>query len=92
MQSDGIKLDAVTTMYYVSPCCFVALAFPFVFLELPKLLAAPPVVHPALLLASTCCAFLLNVAIYMLIGSTSALTMNVAGVSASSVALIAWAD
>jgi hypothetical protein len=79
LQSDGVKLNAITTMYYVSPCCAVALSAPFAALELPRLLAAPPTVHPALLGANAACAFALNVAIYVLIGETSALTMNVAG-------------
>lgn len=35
----GLKLNSVTTMYYVSPCCFVFLLIPWMFLEYPKLSA-----------------------------------------------------
>ena len=76
-----IKLNSVTTLYYVSPACFAFLTVPFVFLELPKLLAADDVnVNPAVLLSNATLAFALNVSVYLLIGKTSALTMNVAGV------------
>ena len=33
----NLKLNSITTMYYVSPCCFVFLLVPWTFLELPKL-------------------------------------------------------
>ena len=38
----GLKLNSVTTMYYVSPCCFVFLVVPWLFLEYPKLSAGGP--------------------------------------------------
>ena len=38
-----IKLNSVTTLYYVSPACFAFLTVPFVFLELPRLLTADDV-------------------------------------------------
>ena len=76
-----IKLNSVTTLYYVSPACFAFLTVPFVFLELPRLLTADDVnVNPAVLLSNATLAFALNVSVYLLIGKTSALTMNVAGV------------
>ena len=76
-----IKLNSVTTLYYVSPACLAFLTVPFVFLELPALLTADDVnVNPAVLLSNAALAFALNVSVYLLIGKTSALTMNVAGV------------
>jgi len=36
----NLKLNSITTMYYVSPCCFVFLLLPWTFLEYPKLAAA----------------------------------------------------
>jgi hypothetical protein len=76
-----IKLNSVTTLYYVSPACFVFLSVPFVFLELPKFTTSEDVnVNPAVLLSNAALAFALNVSVYLLIGKTSALTMNVAGV------------
>ena len=76
-----IKLNSVTTLYYVSPVCFVFLTIPFVFVELPHILAAEIIpVNPVVLLSSAVLAFALNISVFLLIGKTSALTMNVAGV------------
>jgi len=76
-----IKLNSVTTLYYVSPVCFVFLTIPFVFVELPHILAAEVIpVNPVVLLSSAVLAFALNISVFLLIGKTSALTMNVAGV------------
>jgi hypothetical protein len=44
------------------------------------MLAAPPVFRPPVLLANALAAFALNLAVFLLIGKTSALTMNIAGV------------
>lgn len=33
LQSRGLKLNPITTLYYVAPCCFFFLLFPFIFLE-----------------------------------------------------------
>lgn len=78
----NLKLNSVTTMYYVSPCCFACLLLPWLFLEYPKLTAPGVTVHfdPIVLLTNAIAAFALNLAVYLLIGKTSALTMNVAGV------------
>lgn len=48
----GLKLNSVTTMYYVSPCCFVFLLVPWLFLEFPKLTAREPL--SSLKLAHSC--------------------------------------
>ncbi|EFJ40110.1 hypothetical protein VOLCADRAFT_100128 [Volvox carteri f. nagariensis] len=87
LQASGIKLNPVTTLYYVAPACFVFLCIPFAFLELPKMLApydsaTPGLVNfPALwLFISAVSAFALNMSVFLLIGRSSALTMNVAGV------------
>lgn len=89
MQQVGIKLNTIQTMYYVSPCCFLFLCVPFTILEAPYLLHHPDALaRPLMLIASAVCAFFLNVSVYMLIGNTSALTLNVAGALASSVAQI----
>lgn len=63
LQARGIKLNPVTTLYYVAPACFGFLSVPFAALELPKMRAAPaPGEEPwkiptAWLLASCTCAF-----------------------------------
>mmetsp|Transcript_21616 Transcript_21616/g.59958 ORF Transcript_21616/g.59958 Transcript_21616/m.59958 type:complete len:362 (-) Transcript_21616:989-2074(-) len=81
LQRRGIKLNPITTLFYVSPACFVFLCFPFVLLELPKMMNDERlVIQPALLLGSALTAFALNMAVFLLIGKSSALTMNLAGV------------
>lgn len=73
----GLGLNSITTLYYVAPACFGFLLVPWVALELPVLLDSGDVrVRPLVLLTNCMCAFFLN----LLIGKTSALTMNVAGV------------
>ncbi|EEH56725.1 Drug/Metabolite transporter superfamily [Micromonas pusilla CCMP1545] len=77
LASADIKLNSITTLYYVSPACFAFLSVPF---------ADPASVdgkqinwEPTVLWTNAAVAFMLNVSIYLLIGKTSALTMNVAG-------------
>ena len=81
----NLKLNSITTLYYVSPACFVFLIVPFAMLELPRLAYGLEVTHSVrysagVMLANAMCAFALNAVIYLLIGRTSALTLNVAGV------------
>jgi hypothetical protein len=59
LQSRGIKLNPVSTLYHIAPCCFVFLSIPFLFVELPKLMAVSsgPSIHPGLLLFSAAAAF-----------------------------------
>ena len=81
LASSDIKLNSVTTLYYVSPACVIFLVPPFVYLELPSLLGSQDIhLNPMVLLSSAVLAFGLNISVYLLIGKTSALTMNVAGV------------
>ena len=37
LTSADIKLNSVTTLYYVSPACLVFLCLPFAFIEMPKM-------------------------------------------------------
>lgn len=81
LQRRGLKLNPITTLYYIAPCCAGFLMVPFAFLELPRILADPTVViSPAIFLSNAVVAFGLNMAVFLLIGKTSALTMNIAGV------------
>lgn len=81
LQKRGIKLNPVSTLYHIAPCCFVFLFLPFTYIELPKIMSDPNVViNVPLLLTSAAVAFALNMAVFLLIGKTSALTMNIAGV------------
>eukprot|EP00798_Chlamydomonas_sp_ICE-L_P001689 gene1689-33086_t len=81
LQKRGIKMNPISTLYYISPCCFGFLTLPFLLVELPKMWNNPTlVVDVPLLLMSATIAFCLNMSVFLLIGKTSALTMNVAGV------------
>ncbi|KAF8066272.1 ADIPOR3 [Scenedesmus sp. PABB004] len=85
LQARGIKLNPITTMFHVCPVCLACLLLPFAALEARRLAAHHAArawrVGPGLLLASAGSALALNCAIFMLIGRTSALTMNLAGVA-----------
>ena len=83
IQSSGLKFNPLTTLYYVAPAAAMFLALPFIALE-----ASP--VYAFLLSAGVtgglwhfilngACAFCLNLSVFLLIGRTSALTMNVCG-------------
>jgi len=83
LNSEQLKMNSITTLYYVSPACFLFLLVPFCLLEMPKYMddqTGMLLSQPHILLLNACTAFALNIAIYLLIGKTSALTMNVAGV------------
>ncbi|KAG0471720.1 hypothetical protein HPP92_016266 [Vanilla planifolia] len=81
LSSKGITLNPITTLYYVSPCCLVFLTLPWIIVEFP-LLRSTPSFHFDFFIFGTnsFCAFALNLAVFLLVGKTSALTMNVAGV------------
>ena len=77
----GYGMNPIQSLYYVSPACAACLALPFAFVELPEILNDVGLVidYPMLLL-NALTAFALNLAVFLLIGKTSALTMNIAGV------------
>lgn len=81
LQARGLKLNPITTLYYVAPCCFVFLLLPFFALEAGTIFSDETLaVSPMHMLANAMAAFGLNMAVFLLIGKTSALTMNIAGV------------
>ena len=84
IKSKGISMNPIQSLYYISPACFVCLFIPWVQIEsrqvIPLLLQGKVSFSPALLLLNALCAFALNLAVFLLIGKTSALTMNIAGV------------
>lgn len=80
LQQRGFKLNPISTMYHISPVCFMALLIPLATLEAEKVLTHEWKIGLGTLLCSAAAAFVLNWSIYVLIGKTSALTMNVAGV------------
>jgi len=81
LQSRGLKLNPITSLYYISPCCFAFLSIPFMLFEAPKLLNDTGYnFDVGMMLLNCLAAFALNLAVFLLIGKTSALTMNIAGV------------
>ncbi|KAF8042746.1 hypothetical protein BT93_A1161 [Corymbia citriodora subsp. variegata] len=81
LTSAGIKLNPITSLYYVAPCCFVFLTLPWAVMEMPKLIGTSSFHFDFLIFGTnSLCAFALNLAVFLLVGKTSALTMNVAGV------------
>ncbi|KAI4376311.1 hypothetical protein MLD38_014091 [Melastoma candidum] len=81
LTSKGINLNPITSLYYVAPCCFVFLLIPWFFVELPILRENSSFRLDFWVFGTNAfCAFALNLAVFLLVGKTSALTMNVAGV------------
>ncbi|KAL0333912.1 UNVERIFIED_CONTAM: putative sugar phosphate/phosphate translocator [Sesamum angustifolium] len=80
LTSRGISLNPITSLYYVAPCCLVFLFLPWVYVEYP-ILAEKSSFH--LDSRSSSGPIILRICeprCFLLVGKTSALTMNVAGV------------
>ncbi|KAK8520308.1 hypothetical protein V6N13_031232 [Hibiscus sabdariffa] len=81
LTSKGITLNPITSLYYVAPCCLVFLLVPWIFVEYPVLKETSSFAFDFVIFGTNSfCAFALNLAVFLLVGKTSALTMNVAGV------------
>ncbi|KAK9279508.1 hypothetical protein L1049_013187 [Liquidambar formosana] len=81
LTSKGITLNPITSLYYVAPCCLVFLSVPWLLVEFPVLKQASTFrIDFVIFGTNSLCAFALNLAVFLLVGKTSALTMNVAGV------------
>ncbi|VFQ77124.1 unnamed protein product [Cuscuta campestris] len=81
LTSKGITLNPITSLYYVAPCCLAFLFVPWVLVEFPVLKENSSFHFDYFIFGTNSfCAFALNLAVFLLVGKTSALTMNVAGV------------
>ncbi|XP_055801820.1 probable sugar phosphate/phosphate translocator At4g32390 [Solanum dulcamara] len=81
LTSKGITFNPITSLYYVAPCCLVFLFIPWIFVEYPLLKDTSSFHFDWVIFGTNSfCAFALNLAVFLLVGKTSALTMNVAGV------------
>ncbi len=77
----GMAMNPLQSLYYVSPACAFFLAFPLIYVEYPAMMNDSTLVFDwGMLTLNATCAFALNLAVFLLIGKTSALTMNIAGV------------
>ncbi|XP_027331761.1 probable sugar phosphate/phosphate translocator At2g25520 [Abrus precatorius] len=81
LNSKGISLNPITSLYYIAPCCLVFLSIPWIIMEYPSLRDNSSFhLDFTIFGTNSACAFALNLAVFLLVGKTSALTMNVAGV------------
>lgn len=81
MNSKGFSMNPLQSLYYVAPACFLCLLVPLSLIELRPLMEMTNwSIYPSVFLANAFLAFALNLAVFLLIGKTSALTMNIAGV------------
>nr|GMD76905.1 probable sugar phosphate/phosphate translocator At5g25400 [Ipomoea batatas] len=81
MGRPSITLNPITSLYYVAPCCLAFLFVPWVMVEYPNLKENSSYHFDYMIFGTNSfCAFALNLAVFLLVGKTSALTMNVAGV------------
>ncbi|PHU14802.1 putative sugar phosphate/phosphate translocator [Capsicum chinense] len=85
LSSRGIKLNPIATLYYVAPSCLIFLSIPWVFVEYPVLresyMRGVGLNLDFTIFGTNClCAFALNLAVFLVVGKTSALTMNIGGV------------
>ncbi|KAH6763430.1 Drug/metabolite transporter superfamily protein [Perilla frutescens var. hirtella] len=82
LTSKGINLNLKTSLYYVAPSCFAFLSILWLFVEFSLLRnQISELEFDFLIFGTNCvCAFALNLAVFLLVGKTLALTMNVAGV------------
>jgi len=85
LQSKGVKLNPITSMYYILPTCLCFLVVPWLAIEYPKLREQDVSSWfdqrgCLIFLSNAAAAFLLNCSVFLLIGKSSALTMNIAGV------------
>jgi drug/metabolite transporter (DMT)-like permease len=83
LKQKGIQLNPITTLYYVAPVTLLCISIPaamFEFSNLDKIISMVTG-SPLIFLANCSLAFLLNLAVFLIIGKTSALTMNIAGIS-----------
>ncbi|XP_022867843.1 probable sugar phosphate/phosphate translocator At2g25520 [Olea europaea var. sylvestris] len=81
LTSKGINLNPITSLYYVAPSCLAFLSIPWIIVEYPVLKQNSGFHFDFVIFwTNSLCAFALNLAVFLLVGKTSALTMNVAGV------------
>ncbi|KAK8016935.1 triose-phosphate transporter family-domain-containing protein [Apiospora rasikravindrae] len=81
LSSPDFKMDPMVSLYYYAPACAVINGVLTAFVELPRLgWADISAVGVPLLVANAFVAFLLNVAVVLLIGKTSAVVLTMSGV------------
>eukprot|EP00201_Polytomella_parva_P010276 CAMPEP_0175054176 /NCGR_PEP_ID=MMETSP0052_2-20121109/9356_1 /TAXON_ID=51329 ORGANISM="Polytomella parva, Strain SAG 63-3" /NCGR_SAMPLE_ID=MMETSP0052_2 /ASSEMBLY_ACC=CAM_ASM_000194 /LENGTH=379 /DNA_ID=CAMNT_0016318835 /DNA_START=207 /DNA_END=1346 /DNA_ORIENTATION=+ len=81
INSKGLSMNPIQSLYYISPSCLVCLLVPFICVDLQSMRKVSEwELNISVLVANAVTALILNLAVFLLIGKTSALTMNIAGV------------
>ncbi|KAA8641301.1 solute carrier 35 member [Aspergillus tanneri] len=81
LSSAEFKMDPLVSVYYFAPACAVANGLVMYFMELPRLTMGDiNSLGVVTLIANALVAFLLNVAVVLLIGKTSAVVLTMAGI------------
>lgn len=80
LQKKGLKLNPVTSLYYIAPCSFLFLFFPWYLLEKPGMDVSHIQFNFWIFFSNALCALALNFSIFLVIGRTGAVTIRVAGV------------
>ncbi|CAN7048275.1 unnamed protein product [Brassica oleracea var. botrytis] len=78
LQKKGLTLNPINSLYYIAPCSFVFLAFPWYVLEKPTLEVAQIQLNFWIFFSNARCALALNFTIFLVIGRTGAVTIRVA--------------
>lgn len=80
LQKKGLTLNPVTSLYYIAPCSFLFLFFPWYVLEQPVMEISQIQFNFWIFFSNALCALALNFSIFLVIGRTGAVTIRVAGV------------
>ncbi|EFJ30488.1 hypothetical protein SELMODRAFT_267183 [Selaginella moellendorffii] len=80
LQKKGLTLNPITSLYYIAPCSFLFLFFPWIVLEKPAMEVEHWKFSFWVFFTNALCALALNFSIFLVIGRTGALTVRVAGV------------
>ncbi|KAJ4869788.1 putative sugar phosphate/phosphate translocator [Raphanus sativus] len=80
LQKKGLTLNPINSLYYIAPCSFVFLAFPWYVLEKPTMEVSQIQFNFWIFFSNALCALALNFSIFLVIGRTGAVTIRVAGV------------
>lgn len=83
MKRKGINLNPLTTLFYVAPVTLACILVPVIAFESQSwpVITSMLTEHPFVFLGNCTLAFFLNLAVFLIIGRTSALTMNIAGIA-----------
>ena len=78
LQKRGLSLNPITTLYYIAPASFMFLLLPWSIFEARQILSDTTLrIDVPIFVSNAAAAFGLNMSVFLLIGKTSALTMNV---------------